>query len=474
MAIFLDLPKVPLPGPPALPVVGTKLNVFRFLADPVARMLDLHEQHGNFVALARDDPGWLCAFGSELNHRVLGDPALFPNFIEMMVSVPRESAAATLEMNILARNGDDHRRQRRIIMAGFSKERLAGYAEQIVEIAIRRIDGWSCPGPVATREQMTLLSLEIAMRCLFGLRLEDAQELSRDAVHTMDLVLNPATALLPFDLPGTPYRDLLRTAERIDVGLRELIARRRREGLGSDVLSAIIGATDEDGNSLGDRELVGQSTTLVNASHETTGMTLTWACLMLATHPEIQGAVAAEVAEVLGDRPPTLDDLEQMPLLGRVIDETLRLFPATPNLFFRRASADFELAGHRLPAGATILLSPLITHRDPTRFPAPRRFDPRRWDGLKLGPYDYIPFGAGVRRCIGAGFAGQATRLILAILLQRVRLCVPRPLHIDYRAKGVVLGLCDDISLELASVSQDVCAPAPVTGTIERLVEFGG
>lgn len=474
MAMFLDLPKVPLPGPRALPFIGNKLNVFRFLADPVAGMLDLHEEFGELVPLSRDDPGWLCAFGSELNHRVLSDPVLFPNFIEMMVRVPRDSAAATLEMNILAQNGDDHRRQRRIIMAGFSKERLAGYAEQIVELAIRRIEGWSCPGPVATREQMTSLSLEIAMRCLFGLRLEDAQELSRDAVHTMDLVLNPATALLPFDLPGTPYRDLLRTGERIDVGLRELIARRRREGLGDDVLSAIIGATDEDGRTLGDRELVGQSTTLVNASHDTTAMTLTWACLMLAAHPEIQRAVATEVAEVLGDRPPTPDDLERMPLLGWVVDETLRLFPATPNLFFRRASADFELAGHRLPAGATILLSPLITHRDPTRFPAPRRFDPRRWDGLKLGPYDYIPFGVGVRRCIGAGFAGQATRLILAILLQRVRVCVPRPLRVDYRAKGIVLGLRDEIPLELASPSQGVCAPAAVTGTIARLVELGG
>src|SRR5690606_12379742 len=202
-------------------------------------------------------------------------------------------------------------------------------------------------------------------------------------------------------------------------------------------------------------------------------MTLTWACLLLATHPEIQRAVATEVAEVLGDRPPTVDDLERMPLLGRIVDETLRLFPATPNLFFRRASADFELAGHRLPAGATILLSPLITHRDPTRFPAPRRFDPRRWVGLKLGPYDYIPFGAGVRRCIGAGFAGQAIRLILAVMLQRVRVCVARPLRVDYRAKGVVLGLRVDILLQLASPSQGVSAPAPVTGTVERLVELG-
>lgn len=474
MAMFLDLPRVSLAGPRALPVVGNKLNVLRFLADPVVRMLELHQQFGNLVPLTRDDPGWLCAFGSELNHRVLSDPSLFPNFIELMVSVPRDSAAATLELNILGQNGEDHRRQRRILMAGFTKARLAGYAEQIVALATRRIAGWSCPGAIATREQMTTLSLEIAMRCLFGLELADAQELSRDAVHTMDLVLNPATALLPLDLPGTPYRDLLRTAERIDAGLRELITRRRREGLGDDVLSAIIGATDEDGNALGDRELVGQSTTLVNASHETTAMTLTWACLMLATHPEIQRAVATEVEQVIGERPPTLEDLDRMPLLGWVIDETLRLFPATPNLFFRRASADFELGGHRLPTGATILLSPLITHRDPARFPAPRRFDPRRWDGLELGPYDYIPFGAGVRRCIGAGFAAQATRLVLAILLQRVRVCVPTPTRVDYRAKGVVLGLRADFSLELVARSQDVRAPAPVTGTIERLVELQG
>lgn len=472
MAMFLDLPRVPVPGPRALPVVGRKLNVFRFLADPVAGMFELHEKYGEIAALSRDDPGWLCVFGAELNHRVLSDPALFPNFIELMVKVPADSAAATLERNILGQNGEDHRRQRRILLAGFTKERLAGYAAQIVALATRRIEGWSCPGALATRDQMTALSLEIAMRCLFGLRLEDARELSRDAVHTMDLVLNPGTALLPFDVPGAPYRDLLRTSERIDAGLRALIARRRREGLGDDVLSALLGATDDDGNALGDRDLVGQSTTLVNASHETTAMTLTWACLMLATHPEIQRAVAAEVQQVLESRAPGLDDLERMPLLGWVIDETLRLFPATPNLFFRRASADFELGGRRFPAGATILVSPLITHRDPTRFPAPRRFDPRRWDGLKVGPYEYLPFGAGVRRCIGAGFAAQATRLILAVLLQRVRVCVAEPVRVDYRAKGVVLGLRDELPLRLVPLAQEVCAPAPVTGTIERLVEL--
>lgn len=472
MVMFLDLPKVPLPGPRTMPVLGGKISLMRFLGDPVKNMLDLREEFGEFVALSKDDPGWVCAFGSEFNREILSNPGLYPNFIESPIRKPADSAAATLDYNILVINGDLHRSKRRVLMAAFTKARLQAYGEQMVEIAGRQIGRWRVPGAFRAREAMTDISLEIAMRCLFGLGLEESRALCTDSARIMDLVLSPAAALFPFSLPGTPYREYMTCSERVDGAFRRLIAARRAEPKEDDVLSAMIHATDDDGEHMTDRELVGQAATLFNASHDTSAMTLTWACLMLATHPEIQREAAEEVKEAIGDAPPTLEDIERMPKLGWIIQETLRLFPATPNLFFRRSSADSELGGRKLPAGATFILSPLVTHRDPKVFPNPRRFDPKRWDGLRLGPYDYIPFGAGVRRCVGAGFAGQSTRLILATFLQNARIAAPRPQRIDYRAKGVVLGLERDFDLELLSPDQDIPAPKPIGGTVERLVEF--
>ena len=475
MAMFLNLPKVPLPGPKTMPVLGSKAAVLRFLGDTVEGMLSLHETYGELVAMSRDDPGWLSVAGGELCRAVLSRADLYPNFIESPIRMPEGSAAGTIKThNILALNGEPHRQTRRQILTGFTKERLRNYGEKMVAYTSRRIEGWTIPGRFEARTQMQLLSLEIAMGCLFGLGLEESRELCQASARLMDLVLSPIVALLPLRIPGTPYANFMTSCDQVVDGFQQLIERRRREGLGEDVLSALITAEDEQGNKMSDRQLAGQASTLFNASHDTTAMTLTWACLMLATHTEVQDAVAQEVEAALGGAPPSLADLERMPLLGRVIDETLRLFPATPNLFFRRSKVPTTLGGHELPAGVTVVISPLVTHRDPKLFPDPKRFRPARWEQLRVGPYEYIPFGAGVRRCLGAGFAGQATRLALARILQCARLAAPRAQTIDYKAKGVVLGLERELDLELLPPGEALPQPAEIDGSISRLVEFGG
>ena len=470
--MFIDVPKVPLPGPRTLPWIGPKLAVLRFLLDPVAAMFELRERYGELVALSRDDPSFVCVFGSELNRAVLSKPNLYHHLFESPVRIPAGNPGEAFATNIIAQNGEHHRWLRRMLMGAFTKQRLRGYAEHMVALTRARVASWTCPGKLQTREQMTTLAREIAMSCLFGLSMAEAGNINRDMVELMDLVLSPAAAMFPVRLPGTPYDRYLTLGEQVDAELRALIERRRREPPGDDVFSVLIAARDEAGEPLTDIQLVGQATTLIISSYETTAMSLTWACLMLATDPEIQRELGDEVSAAIGDAPVTLDDLERMPLLGWIVDETLRLFPPTPNLFFRRSSAPATLAGHELPAGVTLILSPLVTHRNPTLFPEPRRFLPYRWRDLELGPYDYIPFGAGVRRCLGAGFAAQATRLILASVFQQRRVSVPAPLQVDYRATGVVVGLERDIELELSTPAEGVRPPAKISGNIERLVDL--
>jgi cytochrome P450 len=208
----------------------------------------------------------------------------------------------------------------------------------------------------------------------------------------------------------------------------------------------------------------------VVAGHETTAMTLCWTMLLLASHPEIQYAVADEVRAALRGAPPTIDDLERMPLLNHVVDESMRLLPATPMLFFRRCVEPFELAGRRMPVGSTVLLSPLLTHRDPELYPEPQRFRPQRWDSLRPSTYQYLPFGAGPRRCVGAGFAGQAIRLTLAVLLQRVRLSMPGAMRVDHKVIGIVMGP-RQLTLRVDPADASIAPPQPLSGSVRELLD---
>lgn len=473
-SFFLELPRVALPGPRAAPLIGSRVNLMRFFADPVRAMLRLHRDYGEIAAISRDDPGWVLAFGAAFNQQVLSDINGFHNFAESPLPAPVGSGAHLLGLNLMAQNGELYRRNRRLMMPPFTRDKLPDYGEAMVEVARRRLEAWPRRGIVDVRQEMVLLSLQVAMTCLFGIDLQnrDAQEFARLCLRYLGLVFSPTALLFPVPLPGTPYRRYLDTCDELARQLRLLILRKREEGMGKDVLSALILASDEDPEGMTEDELIGQLDLLLIASHETTAMTLAWSLLLLAAHPSWQEAVADEVAGALRGAAPTVADLPRMPLLGRVVDETLRLLPPTPLLFFRRGTRDFELAGRKLPAGSTLVLSPLLTHRQAALYPDANRFEPERWEGLSPGPYGYLPFGAGPRRCLGAGFAAQAIRLVLALVLQQRRVTVPGGVRVNYKVTGVVMGPAQGPRLQLSPPGAAIAPPQPVGGSVRELVDF--
>jgi cytochrome P450 len=443
------------------------------LTDPVSRMLRLHAQYGEIAALTRNHPGWVLASGARYNQQILTDPLRFHNFAESPIEVPPNSAAQLVNMNITAQNGDAHRRARRMMMPAFVKARLHGYGSTMVELVTQAVETWPTSGPMDVRAQMITLTMDIAMACLFGVRDVENRKLGRLSLRVLEQMLLPATLLFPVRLPGTAYSRYLATAEQLEVGVRKLIAARRADGLGDDVFSALIDAADEQGERFSEEELVGQANVLVVAGHETTAMTLCWTALLLAVHPEIQYAVADEVRSVLRGAAPTVDDLDRMPLLNHVVDESMRLLPVTPLLFLRRCAEPFELAGREMPVGSTVLLSPLITHRDPELYPEPLRFLPQRWDSVRPSTYEYLPFGAGPRRCVGAGFAGQAIRLTLAVLLQRVRLSMPGAMRVDHKVIGIVMGP-RQLTLRVDPADARIASPGALSGSVRELLHLGG
>jgi cytochrome P450 len=200
------------------------------------------------------------------------------------------------------------------------------------------------------------------------------------------------------------------------------LIRQRRANTGSprDVLGRLTQAHDEHGGRLTDGELVGQTAFLFMAGHATTASALTWTLLLLSAHPAVLRDIVDELDGVLGGAAPDAEKLAALPLLDRVTRESLRLLP--PVMWWGKVSTGaFDLGPHQFAAGTQVIFSPYVTQRLPGIYPDPDAFRPDRWLTLEPGPYEYLPFSAGQRGCLGAGFATMEMKLVPAVLLQRWR-----------------------------------------------------
>ena len=236
---------------------------------------------------------------------------------------------------------------------------------------------------------------------------------------------------LPKWMPSPPRRAIERAVASLDRVVFGLIDERRRErdrGVStarSDLLDILLasGSGGDASDVLTGREIRDQLMTLFLAGHETTSHALTWTLYLLSQNPIAEERLAREVRTVLGDRPPTLDDLERLPYTEQVIKESMRLYPPA-YLLARRASEDAEIGGYFVPKGSEVIGWTYMTHRDPRWFPDPLAFDPDRFSveqEAQQKPFAFLPFGAGPRACIGKAFAMIEAQLILACAIQRYR-----------------------------------------------------
>jgi cytochrome P450 len=175
---------------------------------------------------------------------------------------------------------------------------------------------------------------------------------------------------------------------------------------------------------MNDKQLRDEVMTFLLAGHETTALTLSWTWHLLARYPAVEDQLRAELDRVLGGRVPEFSDLPALAFTERVIKESMRLYPPAWSLA-RTVVSGFELRGYQIPAGANVVMSQWIMHRDPRYFADPEKFDPDRWlpeRAQKLPRFAYFPFGGGPRQCIGNSFAMMEATLLLATMAQRFRL----------------------------------------------------
>ncbi len=427
-------------GPRPTPILGWRANVLRFFADPLGYMDALPPRGVTpFVAggcppvFFSDGGPSVFAIGAACNKAVLGD---METFHSGRVPGP-DGSFQRLTAGLFSMNGEKHAQQRRLMAPAFHKRRVDGWRDGMAARAARTLDGWK---PGETRDllaEMQHLTFSIVTSALFGLEAEaDTHAIGARILDVVARSVSPLTVVSP-DLPGSPRRRMVAVCDRVEADLRAVIARRRADGAdGPDVLTALIRSRDEDGGALSDDELLGQVFLLFFAGHDTTRNALAWTLFLLSQHPAVADALEDELATLGGDAP-TVELLPRLPLLDRVVKESLRLFPSAP-FSARRATRDVELDGHLLPAGSEVVMSYYHTHRDADVFEAPTRFRPERWETLSPSPFAYLPFGAGARQCIGMGFANLEIRVVLALLLQRFRPALAPGARVDRQTRIVL------------------------------------
>ena len=323
--------------------------------------------------------------------------------------------------SVLVLDEKPHIAQRRLLLPPFHGERMQGYGEKMSEIAAREIESWPTGVPYKLRPRMQAITLEIILETVFGVHDQERLEPLRVALRNfLDLTTNPAL-LLPVVLIG-PERArrapiLRRRIDRVDALIHAEIAERRvAEDLEErdDILSMLVAGRHEDGSPMSDAEIRDELLTLLVAGHETTATALSWAMERLVRHPEKLERLRAEA--LAGEEA----------YMTATIQETLRLRPVIV-IVIRKLTEPVEIGGYELPAGARVTPCIHLIHRDPAIYPDPDRFLPERFLDNPPGTYTWIPFGGGVRRCLGAAFAQFEMQVVLRELVKRHQIAPARP-----------------------------------------------
>jgi len=436
-------------------------------------MRDTYARYGAVAAVSDHDASLVLAFGPDCNRQILSNPQLFHSAAELPIRIPEGSSLMRLSTFLAGMNGGQHDKLRRLMMPLFQKSYLETYRDAIVAAAEGELARWRTGETTDISRAMARLSLCVAFQCLFGLDVSgDARELADMGLRFTEGATSPALLLLPYDLPGTPYRSFLRLCDRLEAKLRELIHERRARPDGRhDALSLLVAVHDEDGTLLPDASLVGLANELFIAGHETTACTLAWTLFLLERHPKILGDVLDELASVLHGDAPTVEQIDRLPLLDAVVKESMRILPASPFFFFRRTTESVKVGSYELPAGASLVISPLMTHHMADLYPEPRRFKPERWNGEPPARYEYLPFGAGPRACLGASFAALSLRTMLALILQRFRLTLEPGARVSFKVRGIILGTKHGLPMRVERPSRTTAATAPLRGDIAELID---
>jgi len=392
----------PGPGGPRLSQLAP------WLLRPVPYATRLQRRHGDMFTLHVEPTPWVMLSDPEHVKQVFtGDPELLHAGEANEILRPILGARSVLLLD-----GREHLRQRKLMLPSFHGERMQRYREIMEQATERAIASWPRGEPFALRPSTQAITLEVIMRAVFGLDDGAAMTRLRPPLERLLAWSGNMRGIFLLAALGPDNALSRRETERllgpVDDELLAIIAQRRRApdlAERDDVLSTLLQARDEDGAGLTDRELRDELMTLLVAGHETTATSLAWAAERLTRRPGALERVAEDEAYA-----------------DAVVKETLRLRPVIA-IVLRVLKAPMEIGGRLLPAGVKVAPCILLVHRRADLYPEPLAFRPERWlDGDGPGTYGWIPFGGGVRRCVGAAFAQLEMQVVLRTIARHVEL----------------------------------------------------
>jgi cytochrome P450 len=418
------------PGLPPGPRMPRALQTIRWGARPMRFMHDCRERYGDMftVKIAQEDTWVMLSDPEHVKQVFTGDPRVFHAGEGNTILLPLLG-----DHSVLLLDDDAHMQQRKLLLPQFHGKRMAGYADLMRDVAVAEVESWPRGTAFGLQPHMQALTLEVIIRAVLGVREGERLEQVRATLRQLlNDVMSPMSSALLVLLGPHRFRDMplvKRGLAPTNELLYDEIARRRLApdlADRDDILSLLLQATHEDGSPMSDVELRDELVTLLVAGHETTATALSWAVERLARDPERLGRLRDEVAA------------GEDAYLDAVVKETLRLRPVLP-IVVRRLTEAVEIGGHLLPAGTKVAPCIYLLHRREDVYDDPHSFRPERFLDQPAGTYTWIPFGGGVRRCLGASFALLEMKQVLAALVERLDIQPSRPDSERVRRRQITL-----------------------------------
>nr|QCC21382.1 RenG [Candidatus Endohaliclona renieramycinifaciens]QCC21398.1 RenG [Candidatus Endohaliclona renieramycinifaciens]QCC21414.1 RenG [Candidatus Endohaliclona renieramycinifaciens]QCC21430.1 RenG [Candidatus Endohaliclona renieramycinifaciens] len=458
-----------LPGPPHIPLFGWRFRAISMLNDPMQFFMNAYTQYGSLSAWDPNHPKQICAMGPEYNQLLFTNPQQFIVDAFRESRLPRNSAMERLSFGLLRLNGETHKRHRKLMQPAFNQNVINSYRDAIVFATQSELDTWHFFEKREIDNDLMKIISNISFKTMFGFEPSiESIKIQMLAKKMMKLVVSPLSLIFRINIPGTPYNKMLSLANEIECLVRKIIQYKRQSlNNQTDMLSALIASTDQDGGKLNEDELISEAYTVL--CHESSAATLTWMLFLLDQHPNILNELINEIRFTLQGNPPTIEQLDQLKLLDFVIKESIRLLPPA-GFGLRYTSEDCQIAEYELSKNTLVFFSSYVTHRLPEIFPQPLCFNPMRWAHIKPSRYEYIPFGGGPHYCMGQHFALLEIKIIICMLLQRYRLSLVPNARID---RGMRISLVPKYGLPMTvyPVSHSI-KESKFLGNISDSVDF--
>ncbi|MDX2230971.1 MAG: cytochrome P450 [Leptolyngbyaceae cyanobacterium bins.349] len=461
-----------LNGPPKTSIWQRRLWGLRFLFQPLDTIEARRRAYGDDYRVSQPDaktPLVYCSSPAALE-------AIFTAKPEQLSAGRGNQILKELigEHGIVLLEGLAHQRQRQLLMPPFQgvaphggtvSHRMCSYAQVIRAVTTEEISTWNVGSTFAVRPVMQSISLRVILQVVFGLEAGQRYEQLRQGMSQMlDGFSSPLGAMFLFypflqkKWAWTPWGRFLQRRQQVDELLYAEIRDRRHQPHSNrtDILALLMAAQDVEGQPLQDVELRDELITLLFAGHETTASALAWALYWIVGLPTVQTQLLAEMA-TLGHDPDPME-IARLPYLQAVCQETLRLYPIALSAFPRVVKQPIAIAGYALAPGTVIMPSIYLAHHRESVYPDPKQFRPERFLERQYSPYEYLPFGGGDRRCIGAAFALFEMKLVLFELISKFELTLVNTKPIRPTRRGITLAPSAHLRMRVTGLRQSATA----------------